>query len=424
VYGMPFDELPQTTYTLCGQPIPVVAQYTYLGIIFHHMGDWWPHLSKVMSRARYKLYNLGRAGMARDGLPPERNRSLVWSQFCSLWEYGSGAFMYSPEQEQVLDAMFTKLVRKAAGVQSYVSIEPLLRDLDLLEAIPSRRYKMYRINMFRKVISMARTRWVRRAMSLWDKVEAAAELEWHNASRGLGRNGTPMPPLGRPPARTDTWTARVYKDLSDLGLQSLFNEPFPTMSKEDVEWKVFVKEHLFEYSQALWRRDMLKKPHLRTYASNVPDVHYFTRVIEVEIEDAVVEVEIRQKEKTFCPFLRSPHRRKRQFHLYLRADALPVQCPHNEWMKNFRCGGLHGSETCFVCNQAPETKDHFLYECPGYASVKERYASKVPSGQVDLGALFGCPSLHKDQVSMVFDMWKHRSNVWIRSFSKGRGVIL
>jgi hypothetical protein len=410
--GCPYaDEV----FLLCGARIPVVSTYPYLGVVLDHMGDWEPHLKLIRQRVGWRLADLRKAGMGRDGLPLERTRNLVWAEVCPLWEYCMGVIPWSPKQLQRLEALFFKAVRQAAGVRRFVSIEAILYDMDLLEALPTTRDRMYRLLMYYKIESMQLGRWVRRASQLWDtlleqwKVLSAVRIKkvdaqgvaWHRNPRGKEPGGT----------EPDTWLKRVQRDLTAARLTKQ-----QLMSTEPEKRKEKIKEALFYECTQIWWRSQLRgdtRPWLEAYGKVVKPVQYETRKFTVLRKqlygDIPVMVEVRKKQRSFCDYLKDPHRRRREFRLCFRAGSLPLQASPKDSTRPYRCGGLDADSQCFMCHaNTEETLHHFLNECTGYKQIKRDHVWNPRKYLKVQDIIAG----HVPSTNIAFDMWCYRMKTW------------
>lgn len=403
-------------FQLCGDSLPLVSRYCYLGVIIERHGSWAPHLASVRKRFSKRLFDLRKAGMSRDGLPPWRARSLVWSHLCPLWEYACAALLLSKRDTDMLDTLFYSAVRTAAGVKRYVSVEPLLRDMDLLHALPSKRVQMYRINLWHKIRGMQADRWVKRAAGMWfssDKVRMRSPDRF--IGRGYDCYGQLLPHRGKLPQLPPSWTDLVFADLEAFGLSRLWDESVELPPTD--EWKPMIRERMFTCTQKQWRERMNQKPHLAAYARAVQDVGFVDRVYPVTdwYSRETKMVKVRRKQKTFCSRLHSPHRRRRQFLLYLRAGSLPLQRPKHSGLHYYRCGGVQGSSKCFMCPlEVDETLEHFVCHCPAYGPTKNKYL-RQPDSLIDLDSVFRHPKKHKEHILTLFEMWKFRMDRWRRS---------
>jgi len=414
-------------FGICGDHLPLVRTYTYLGVRFQHMGSWDNHLSMIASRVAFRLADLRKAGLGRDGLPPLRCRSLVWAEFCPVWEYACGSIMYTSQQVSKLESMFNKVVREAAGVRAFVSIGPILRDMDLLEARPTERIYMYRLTLWRKILGMNQNRWVRRAVQMWDahvhfawqhelQLRAVHFSEIHRC-RALNLCG-PHPNVPKWPISQTTWMTVVKDDMFRL-----FKGSDDVTKSTAAEWKGRVKEALFmTCTQPRWRKELDKRPFLSVYSAETPSVFYEVKEYRLQVDGVTKIVRVRKKQKTFCRFLKSEHRRKRQFHLTLRAGSLPLRGARDH-VRYFGCGGKDqpGDTTCFMCRQgAKETIQHFMNECPGYEAVKDAF--KWWREDMDLSKIFRSPGQYGSHVHLLFLMWSSRIQCWRRQLRKGERV--
>jgi hypothetical protein len=359
----------------------VVDRYRYLGVVLHHMGEWLPHLNDINKRFRFRLRNMRAAGMQRDGLPPHRGRLLVWAEFCPLWEYACAAFTLTQQELDFLDARFNEVVRSAAGVARFVSIEAILYDMDLLQAIPSQRICMYRIVLWRRILQMDESRWVRRAAMMWKSAGAALQ------ARGI-RKALPG----------TYWLSMLTKDMR----QMKFTDEQLIQHKVDTKFKEVLKERLFLCKiQPQWRLDMATKPHLRQFAASVPDVSYEERQFEViseaGMEPELIKVTVRKKCSTFAAYLDDGHRRRRQFRLTWRAGCLPLQCALNSNTRYRRRGGVAADDSCWMCRDGLENEQHFVNECTAYVALRNQAQGVWVSDRVS---------------GMLYEMWALRQRRW------------
>ena len=405
VYGDAVQSCPAraSDFRLCGAFLPMVAEYTYLGVVFHCMGEWSSHLKAIERCVQGQMAILRRAGLSKSGLPVWMARTLVWAEVCTQWEYACGAILFLPDQVKQLVVLFNAAVRLAAGVREFVSVEPLLFDLDLIEAQPQFRLMSYRVGLWRKVMSMKQDRWVRRAVALWESVPA------------LLRTGPRYKEAAAYDLPTSNWLLQVATDLNSLQLPHLLRDPALAVAMPSGAWKVLVKEAVFtKRSQPAWRIQLNRCAHLVPFNAFVKGVQFVSRTFLVENDDgALVEVHVRRKSKTFCPLLHLMHRKLCSFLLTLRAGCLPVQHPINEHLQFYRCGGTDASPVCFMCNAgADESLRHFMFECPAYAEIQKVCA---PWPGFTLGELLSAPDRFLPQTVVLFKMWSVRMQKWRHS---------
>ena len=98
--------------------------------------------------------------------------------------------------ERQVETMWNKAVRSAAGVPAFVSVEPLIGDLDVLEGMLHSRWMQFRLLMWHRILRMDDDRMIKRCVMLWMR---------------LHRD---VPSLDFNPARY--WLDRIIQDLGAL----------------------------------------------------------------------------------------------------------------------------------------------------------------------------------------------------------------
>ena len=372
---------------LCGEPIPWVTSYRYLGVMIDSEGSWEPQLSQLRSSVGKRIADMLGCGMHKDGLRVKRGRDLITLEVNPVLEFGSGVWLMSDAQLRSLEVTWNKAVRAAAGVPTHVSMEALVGDLDLWESLIRPRWMMYRLTMWHRVQRMTPERMVRRCVQLW-------------------------PAAQRPRATPQQhWTFAVEHDLRILGLTEWFQRDAQGERKaaelDRDEWRDKVKEAVLERSiLPTWRRTMSEKPHLAMYARSMKDPHYGWHDIQSEFME--LPLPKWRKEPVFQMYLHDKNRRRRQFHTALRAGSLPLQTYAHAYV---RCGGSEASALCFMCGQCNESLEHFVNKCPAYTGVKNKYAF---SGEFKVQDILDDPVTqeHKNQIHVLFKMWSRRLWVW------------
>ena len=193
------------SFSLCGDVLPFTDTYVYLGVTLHHQGEWGPYLDALRAKVFRRLAILKKsAGMHSGGFAVRRIRELMWAEFACLWEYAAGALLLSASEEQSVVLMWQAVLRSAVGVPSYVSCDAVAADMDLLQAWPTARYMMYRVNLWHKIANSLPSQLLSRAAMLWQR---------HGCGRpaGKGRFCWTKDSCGN-------WRGRVRLDLQRLGL--------------------------------------------------------------------------------------------------------------------------------------------------------------------------------------------------------------
>ena len=168
-------------------------------------------------------------------------------------------------------------------------------------------------------------------------------------------------------------------------------------SLEDAEVLIIeLKEHVEPTAQ---------RKHLALYGTTARDPVY----VDYRIPDT--DVVIRKKEYMVQRYLDDTEDQKdmRQFHTLLRAGSLPLQTYEH---RLYRCGGVTATNTCFVCGRADEDLDHFMNQCSGYDDIKGQHQIRR---RFNLRLLMLMPGKSKQDISVLFQMWRKRIRLWRRA---------
>jgi len=385
-------------FEVCGAAIPIVDKYRYLGVMLHHEGCWEPQLAQLRSRLGLRVHQMRRAGMGKYGLPPRRARDLIRQEICPVVEYASAVWLMSKAQTDKLVKLWNKAVRYAAGVPEYCSIEPVVGDMDLVEASIPSRWIQYKLTMWHRIVLMEPDRMVRRCVKLWLRAGH----------------------------RRQNWIFRLDKDMKRLGYtealhwyfmrsSDALSSPAKVTDKSPLEWKIEVREKLLELiTLPAWRDGLAPRGRSKDkVAKKDALVHYNASVRDPVYEDYVIPettVQIRKKQSMFAKYLeRTPDRHERQFHSLLRASSLPLQAGRHP---HVRCGGHEHSSLCFMCGLEDETLEHFMNGCHAYDDVKQEHGVMGP---FSYKRIIYFPWWAGNDVFVLFAMWRKRICVWRRA---------
>jgi hypothetical protein len=282
--------------------------------------------------------------------------------------------------------MWNKAVRSAAGVPGFVSIEPLIGDLDVLEGMVHSRFMQFRLTMWHRILRMDDDRMVKRCVMLWMKLHSDVPLKFNPARYWLDRIVQDLQAVG--------WGEcyRVYDPLQRTTLAAVS----PSVLKEKLRKALLSKVVL-----PVWRNRMKGKGYLDEYRGAFKDPKY----IEYQIPNT--QIKIWKKESVFQSYLEGTEDKALvQFHTLLRANALPFQSFRQPY---FRCGGKDASDLCFMCGQAREDLDHFMNECSAYGGIRK------DAGPFTLSGFVRAPSQSLKSVKLLFEMWRFRIRTWRRA---------
>ena len=388
VYGSSvLQQCPLERFYVCGQRIPIVEKYKYLGVTLHNEGDWGPHVKQIRSSIGQRLGEMREIGMSKYGLPARRGRVLIRNEINPILEYASGAWTMPVALERQVETMWNKAVRSAAGVPEFVSVEPLIGDLDVLEGMLHSRWMQFRLLMWHRILRMDDDRMIKRCVMLWMR---------------LHRD---VPSLDFNPARY--WLDRIIQDLGALqwldcyGVHDAQKRAALAAIPPSVFKDKLRKALLAKVVMPVWRARMKGKGYLDEYRCAFKDPKY----IEYQIPNT--QIKIWKKECVFKSYLDDTEDKALvQFHTLLRANALPLQTfrqPH------FRCGGKDASDLCFMCGTAREDLNHFMNECPAYNGIRNG------AGPFTLLGFVRAPSKSRKSVKLLFEMWRLRIRTWRRA---------
>jgi len=380
VYGQSLVNHPVGVFSVCGDQIPIVSVYRYLGVMLHNEGSWEPQLAQLRSVAGKSLFQMRLAGLGKYGLPPRRGRDIIRTQINPAIEFASGVWLMDNVQTKSVVSIWNKAVRYAAGVPSFCSIDSVVGDMDLLEASVPSRWMQYRLVMWHKILRMDSQRLVRRCYELWRRPELV-----NNYNFNPNRN----------------WHQRICQDLGSLHL-NLVDCRDELVERSSESWKLQVRELILsQVTCPGWRKSMSVRPHLELYSSSVRDPVY------EDYKPEGSDVVIRKKQSMFERYLDSgPDRHLRQFHMILRAGSLPLQTFRRSF---YRCGGVEDSTVCFMCGLEDESISHFMNRCSAYDDLKARSPCVGP---ISRRRIVFFPSLASDEVALLFAMWRRRISTW------------
>lgn len=387
--------------SVCDVHLPVTDWYRYLGVIIENDGRLSRHFSALRSSLGLRVHDMIRAGMHGYGLAARRCRMLFMGEILPVMEYASAAWLDISSEcvgrrkpSELLMRMWNKALRASVGVPSFVSVESVQADMDLIGCDPQARWLLYRICMMRKILLMEEDRVVKRCVSLWKSDHRVSGNWWSRTADDISVVFRSVVEDRKNEGRS------VPEDRAEVVL-------LPELDPKG-SWPDMVRGFVWSWARRRWWSRVKSKSHLAVFSQEF--ALYMQSVKCLRERRSPARLQSYLKDPSTCAM-------RKQFEVMLRAGSLPLQVckPSAGFVKL-----VLQSKKCFMCEEAEESLQHFAFECPSYVDIRRKYgfltlgccSRSVLSIMDAVGKLGSEKGFKKVYVDMWFEMWCFRIKNW------------
>ena len=285
-----------------------VSEYRYLGVTLNEFMDTQKiteHLAGAASRAlgavigcTRSVQDLGYASFTK----------LYHSCVTPILDYATGAWCCGYNLTKV-DAVQNRAIRFYCGVPKTSPLHSIQGDMGWIPSIVRRDLETLRL--YNQIVSMSDSRLTRVIM------------EWDIISHG-------------------EWTRNIERLMGSIESVHCFE------AREPIDIAA-AQEHLLKQYQDNWKRELTKKPKLRTYCK------------------------IKDEYKTESYLCANLPKYKRALISQIRGGSLPLALEYGRYAK------LPVEEwICELCRSDVETETHFLFKCRSYECERQKLENKIP----------------------------------------------
>jgi len=303
-------------FVLCGEIVPIVSKYKYLGIVFNDQWDWSDHVQYVLSTVSKRVRALEWRLWKNRAVDVE-TKVIAWKTiFRPALEYGSEVWWPQDKQAELFERLQLKVCKWMLGCAATTPTDIVLGDL----GVPSMR-----------------SRFVRARLGFAGAVQCMTEGRIASACR----------------EKVTTWNRMVSRVRSEFGLSEQYGELHSGGDEEERaqrvrEWKALVKVTVTEKERELWWVGLIKGKRSEIYR---------------EIKEA----------PGFEEYLRSPEfRQGGLLRFKIRSGMLYLNDEVGRRSKR------EADRVCSLC-ESGEVEDikHFLFVCPKLSHVRDVFCERL-----------------------------------------------
>lgn len=303
-------------FMLCGERVPIVPRYKYLGVVFNDQWDWSDHVSYVLSVMSKRLSALEWRLWKNRHVDIE-TKVIAWKTiFRPALEYGSEVWWPQDKQMELFERLQLKVCKWMLGCAVTTPTEIVLGDL----GVPTMR-----------------SRFVRARLGFAGAVQCMPKGRIASACR----------------ERVTMWNRMVSRARNEIGLSEQYGELHSGGSEEEraqrvKEWKALVRGRVAENEREKWWDGLVGGKRSEIY-----------RMIK--------------QAPGFEDYLRSPEfLRGGQLRFKIRSGMLYL---NDEMGRRSR---QEEDRKCSLC-ECGEVEDikHFLFVCPKLSLVRDVFCERL-----------------------------------------------
>ena len=309
-------------FTLCGERVPIVSKYKYLGVVFNDQWDWSDHLEYVLSIVGKKVNALEWRLWKNRALDVE-TKVIAWKTiFRPALEYGSEVWWPHDKMPELFERLQLKICKWILGCAVTTPTAIVLGDL----GVPTMR-----------------SRFVRARLGFAGTVQCMERERIASACRERGKK------------KVTTWGRMVTQVMNEYGLSKQYGELHSGGSEKEratrvEEWKAMVKVEVMKGEEGKWWDNLVAGKKSEVYR---------------EIKKA----------PGFEAYLRSPE--------FSRGGQLRFKLRSGMVYLNIEVGKRSRKEEdreCTLCKSGEvEDTKHFLLACPKLSHVRDVFRDRLVS---------------------------------------------
>jgi hypothetical protein len=311
-------------FTLCGESVPFVSKYKYLGVVFNDKWDWSDHVQYVLSSVSKRVCALEWRLWKNRAVDVE-TKIIAWKTiFRPALEYGSEVWWPHDKQGEMFERLQLKVCKWMLGCAVTTPSAIVLGEL----GVPTMR-----------------SRFVRARLGFAGAVQCMEEKRITSACR----------------EKATMWNRMVSLVRNECGLSEAYGELHSGGSEEEraqrvEEWKALVKLRVREKGREEWWDELVRGKRSESYR---------------EIKET----------PGFEEYLRSPEfQRGGRLLFKVRSGMLYLNDEVGRRSKRVE------DRMCVLCNSGMvEDIQHFLFVCPKLCHVREMFRKNFSRVCVKLG---------------------------------------
>lgn len=321
--------------------IQVVPTATHLGMQIDTItGGMAGTIDTNISKARRALYSLMGAGLhGKNGLSPSITISCYNTYILPILIYGLDVLLPNDSELKPASELHRKLLLQLCSLANNVALPTpyILAGMLPLQAIVHKRALMFLFNLIKRRESLER-KIVERQLIFKEKTSWVTRIRSILVKYDLPQLETIMDTL---PLRT-SWTSLVNKRIDEVQAQTLVDQAslYTSLRYLNIDSIKFGHCHLL----------------LRSVRNNTADVYRYL----IKIRLATGTYQLQSNRRSFNQTKIDP--------------------------------------TCLLCNQAPETRTHFISECTTLVTIRKMYMESC---------LIPLPSIPEDLIGAILDTSNH-----------------
>ena len=303
-------------FTLCGEHVPIVSKYKYLGVVFNDRWDWDDHVQYVLSLVSKRVCALEWRLWKNRAVDVE-TKVIAWKTiFRPALEYGSEVWWPQDKQGELFERLQLKVCKWMLGCAVTTPSGIVLGDL----GVPTMR-----------------SRFVRARLGFAGAVQCMTEDRIASACR----------------EKVTMWNRMVSLVRNECGLREEYGELHCGGSEEEriqrvKAWKALVKLRVGEKGREEWWDELVKGKRSEVYR-------------EIKVAPG------------FEPYLRNPEfLRGGRVCFKIRSGMIYLTDEVGRRSKR------EGDRVCTLC-ESGEVEDilHFLFVCPKLCRVRDMFSENV-----------------------------------------------